>query len=511
MNMLRKIISNRIFFIFAVFLLLHVVLFDINHAEWGDSYRILRASEYIRQGNYPQDEKRQPVFSLLLAIRPGSVDQVWWGRLEMLLISSALFWGFYELLHQFDLSKNAKSVAMWLMVFNPVLLYWSIRIMADVPFALVVVLIFYFYLKWRHELTAARLLALGLMLGIAILTRFEGYLLAVSLGIGVILNERQVISGSKKALLMAGGAVLIALPWFLYQNPVNSTYFEEPARRVYDLRMVYIYIISSMFLFGFTSACYFYYKDRQRFFSFLKDKTALTVFLGLEMVLILLWPAAIPRLFSPIIPILIIPLAVYIDGYFGSSLRAGKTDLLILGGLLLIFSVSQYVLKLQFLVLIKPLLVLVVLLQIVNIASAYLKKRILFMSSLVVSMLIWSLSTIWLHKDIFKAVVEANKYVVKNLSGTVVYNDVSSVSDWYLDQKSQTDNVTGVYLNMDDRQGRSYDRLSEAGADYVMITNEHNTDMEFSADEVDYLEQVIEFRYTIRGKEFFTKIMEFEQ
>ncbi len=507
--MLKKITSSKILIIFAVFVTTHLLLLNINYAEWGDSYRILRASEFVRQGTYPQDEKRQPVFSILLALRPAGFDQVLWGRIEMFVFSIALFWLFYKILYQYDLSERARKTAMWLLVLNPVLLYWSIRIMADIPFALLALLTFYLYNKWKTSLTWKELLVLGTLVGVSVLTRFEGYILGFSLGLGIFLDEKWNLDSIKKGFLLVVGFLLVTLPWFFYRNPMTSTYFEEPGTRVYDLNMLYIYLVSLTFLFGFVSACFFFYKSLNEFKKFSLGNVALTVFVAIELILALVWPAAIPRLLTPIIPFLIIPLALYIDRYFERNEKASFADALALGGLLFVFLVSQYILKLQFLVLIRPLLFFVITLQIVNIFSILKRNFCIFEITLVLSMAAWTIATIWLHKDIFKAVVEANKYAQDNFMGTIVHNDISSVSDWYLNIKTENDQVEGIYVNMDSREGRTYQVLALEGADYVLMTNEHNTDMEFSADGVEYLEQIKEFRYTIRGKEFFTKILKF--
>jgi hypothetical protein len=82
-------------FIFLLFLSLHIIFFNINTAEWGDSYRILRASEFARKGAYPSDEKRPPLFSILLSIRPAAQDQIIWGRLFMFAVS-VLFYFVYQ-------------------------------------------------------------------------------------------------------------------------------------------------------------------------------------------------------------------------------------------------------------------------------------------------------------------------------------------------------------------------------------------------------------------------------
>jgi len=516
--MLKKTILSKTLIIFASFVLIHLLLLNVNFAEWGDSYRILRASEFLRKGTYPQDEKRQPVFSILLALRPPGVDQVLWGRIEMLVFSIALFWLFYKILHQYHLSNRAHKIAMWMLVLNPVLLYWSIRIMADVPFTVLVLLTFFLYNKWKTFLSWKKLFVLGLLVGVSVLTRFEGYILGFSLGLGILLGEKWdlnitngFLSKAKKCSVLVVGFLAVTIPWFLYRNPINSTYFEEPGTRVYDLNMIHIYLVSLVFLFGFTSACFFFYKKFEELKKFSLENVALTVFVVIELTLALVWPAAIPRLLTPIIPFLIIPLAIYIDKYFKHEEKASITDLLILGGLLTVFITSQYILKLQFLVLIKPLLAFVMFLQAVSIFSILRRNFCLFKITLLLSMTIWSVSTIWLHKDVFKAVVEANKHAQENLTGTIIYNDVSSVSDWYLNMKTENDQVNGIYMNMDSREGRTYKVLADKNADYVIITNEHNVTMEFNAGDVECLEQIKEFRYTIRGKEFFTKILKFNK
>src|SRR3972149_10611486 len=70
---------------YVLFILVHFFLLNVNTAEWGDSYRILRASEFIRDGSYPEDEKRPPLYSLVLAARPAAADPVLWARGFMLL------------------------------------------------------------------------------------------------------------------------------------------------------------------------------------------------------------------------------------------------------------------------------------------------------------------------------------------------------------------------------------------------------------------------------------------
>lgn len=127
--------QSRIFFIFTVFLLLHIFFLNINTAEWGDSYRILRASKFVRNYTYPDDEKRPPLYSVLLATYPSSIDPVLWGRILMLFVSIGCFGLFYLIVKKiFNQNDKALLISILLFAFNPVFMYWSIRLMADVFF-----------------------------------------------------------------------------------------------------------------------------------------------------------------------------------------------------------------------------------------------------------------------------------------------------------------------------------------------------------------------------------------
>ena len=507
-------LHNKVFWLFVA---IHIVLFNVNFAEWGDSYRILRGAEYIRELSYPDDEKRQPLYSIALALRPEAVDQVLWGRLEMFAISIAAFAVFYHLLDLFKLGKREKSLALLLFTFNPTFLYWSLRLMADVPFALLALITFFFYKKWQKELTYTRIAALGVLIGLAALTRFEGFVLGLSVGIGLLLQDLDFNKWLKdfrprllQGLTLFVSFLVIFFPWLVLRNPFTSTYFEEPGGREYDVHTLVIYLASLAFLFGFAAAPLFFKKYFKELVSFFKQNLGLSIFVLIELFLALIWPAAIPRLFTPIIPFLLIPLAVFVNNYF-TERKTSKWDYAGLVLLLVAYVAVQFQYRLQFLVLMKPLLALTILFQLSNFLAIYLKRFNLFRLTLFLSLVIWSISTIYLHKDIFRAVVVANRYVVDNLQGKVVYNDVSSVSDWYLNQRARDDAVLGEYLNMDSKAGRTYDLFLKEEADYAMITNEHNPTLEFSAGEVEHLDEIKEFRYTIGGKEFFTKILKFNK
>src|SRR5688572_13539572 len=132
MTLLKRIFSSEFTKYLLILLAVHLLLFNINVAEWGDSYRIMRASEFLRDGAYPTDEKRPPLFALILATRPDFVDQTQWGRIVLLIFSIASFYLFWKLAQRYLKESNKRQFALILFIFNPVYLYWSLRVMADI-------------------------------------------------------------------------------------------------------------------------------------------------------------------------------------------------------------------------------------------------------------------------------------------------------------------------------------------------------------------------------------------
>src|SRR5690606_1226398 len=74
--------------------------------------------------------------------------------------------------------------ALLLFTFNPIWLYWSLRIYADVFFGTIVMLAFLIWYRIRETSTNNRTLwlsLLGIVTGLSVMTRFEGYFLGQAL------------------------------------------------------------------------------------------------------------------------------------------------------------------------------------------------------------------------------------------------------------------------------------------------------------------------------------------
>lgn len=486
--------------VFALFLLIHVLFFNINAAEWGDSYRILRAAEFLRYFAYPTDEKRPPFFSLFLALRPYFLDQLFWGKLAVLFFSIGSFLVFYKLVGLYIKKERYKILALLLFTFNPVFLYWSFRIMTDVVFSFFVLCALYLYSKNFGKFSYSQLICLSFITVLSILTRFEGYILFGSLGLALLVKKN-----IKNVLSYSLSFALFLLPYFIFRNPLDSGYFEESARRTYDINTLIIYLTSLVGILGFVSAFYFVYNSRKIVFKFLRNNIHISAFLTAEFVLVLAWPAAIPRLFMPIIPFLILIFVISIDDFFSRPTASFISFNLVLLGF---YGLFQQYYKLQFLIPNRYLFIAIISIQVLILFTAYQKHFLGFMCLLIASTVVWSVFTIWIHRNVFKVIAEASIYAQKNLKGRVAYNDVSGVADWYLNQKDKNDGVDGFYYDVVKKGNSDIDKLEKKSVNYILVTNEHNTDLTFSTYNRGYLKQIAEFKYKINGKVFFTNIYE---
>jgi len=233
-----------------------------------------------------------------------------------------------------------------------------------------------------------------------------------------------------------------------------------------------------------------------------------------ELLLILVWPAAIPRLFLPLIPFFVLILTISLESYFKNYNNGKKADLLSLVGpvfLLFFYILSQYFLKLQFLVPVKVAFATIVLIQIFSLLSFYFGKVKIFFYLVLVSITFWSISAIFNHKDIYTAIKSAGIYARDNLDGKVVFNDTTSIADWYINYSYPQKDLIGEKWDFSDKKRLNYEYLLENDVSYVLVTNEDNSSFDLNMKNFKHLKLIQSFRYNIGSKEFFASIFEFKK
>lgn len=435
----------------------------------------------------------------------------------MLGISFLSLYVFYKLSKKYLATQNQRIFAIVLLALNPVYLYWSLRIYADVPFSLLVMLCFYIFELWREKLNERDKLSMlypavmGLICGLGILTRFEGYLLALAILVGMFVVAKipswRVIKISTTFLLTTA---VVVLPWLIYRNPLTSSYFEESTGRRYNVEMFLTYLVSYIFVLGIIPAgsfivTYFSKKPSIRLPDVLEKYPHIIAFVLLESLLVLAWPAAVPRLFVPIIPLLIIAFVSHLWRDDEPSVRTNSVAATGVVAIVLtaVYIVAQNHFRLQFLGPHTAVFGLISAVSVICTLSIILKNRRLFILSAIFSMLTLSASTIYLHKDIYRSIKEISTFSLREARGKIIHNDTASIVNWYLPESE--------YKNLDNKKYLTQEYLQENRVDYIILTNEFNPNLEIDLKKRPYLELVKESKYATGGKMFFTWLIKVQK
>jgi len=499
--------KNKLIIFFGIYILFRFFIFNINSAEWGDSYRILRATSSIENGSYPKDEKRPPLYSAFLTFIPNNVDQILGGRVLMIFIGLGCVYTFYILLNQLNLNltENQKLLSLILFAYNPLFIYWNMRIYADTFFLLICLIAFIIYIQILKTNSLLKIFLLSFVSFLGIMTRFEGYLLISALTLGFVFEfirkrDKRILINLTIFLLIGFCFFIWAIntPWTFFKNPISSSYVDEANRRFVGFYDVLGYFLNLSFILGNLFTLYFVFFDKKRLFAFIKENFVLFNFLMIELMLAFIWPAAVPRLMVQIIPILVILMVLGLDSFYK---KGSVTISFVFPLAIAIYLFGQYLVKSQFLLTNYFFMAVIVFISLIQILFIYKKNYRLFEFSLILVTVIWMGLFVYLHKDIYKVlntgVVFFSQQYQKD--GIIVTNDVSALSKFYF-----SDNLK--YLREVDFGIDIQKYLQEKNAKYIIITNEHNPDMEFSPSKYPYLETIYEHREEVNGRKFFVVI-----
>lgn len=487
----------HLFLLVAVFIALRLALFNINIAEWGDSYDFLRIAESLTRGHYPLDAKRLPVFPLLIAIGMPFMDAVVWAKIVVLLASAGCLFLTYKLTKKLfpELSEDYCLLPIAYLLISPIFLYWSIRVVAEPIFAFFVLLAFYLFYKKGNPLV------LGLAVGVAAMTRYEGFLLAAAIGLGLLLKKRFV-----PLILYLLFFILAVSPWFLrsylaFSKLFYSPYLSDPAGFATGYYYRWQWFFYTLFMFGFPLGFHFlllgFWEKRQEFLKYLP----LTFFISSSLLLFLVWyPRA--RFYLYLIPLLL-PFAVL--GLREIDARSKRIDLLASLTLLALYFVGVW--KFRFYFLGPGKIVKAVVLGSGLAATILPKKHLLsvLICLILLSEAAVSFGVIFNQRLSYSSVYQAIHGQVA-AGKKIAYYDETGVSAWYLRKN-------GIYFDEDLTSGEQLEWMKNNQVSHVLWTNEHNegteltvvTDPEFA----DNFELVNEYSYRIGETEFASRIYEF--
>ena len=444
---------------FGFFVAAKVVFFYLTPAEWGDSYRFIRAGEYLSRFSYPLDEKRLPFFPLILSVAFFiRVDPVWWGRFLVLILSILCLILTFKLGVVFFKNPKAGFMGMLLTAFSPVFFYWTGKIYAEALFATLTLLTFLVFFEYKGKY---KNFLLGIFCGLSFMTRFEGFLLLLAVFLGFLAGKKL-----KEAMPFLGSFILISAPYFIFRflssGNFSSSYFLEPSQFPFNLEAVLYFLASLVFLFGFIPFIGFSsikkIVDKKKVFFHLP----IFVFVGLEVMLAFIWQAAIPRLFVPIIPFVALGLVQIVSTAPKISFKDALLYVIMWG----LFLFGRFYLRLPFLVIGKGVAIPLFLSVFYVLLLFFRRKSYLYL--LVFAGVFSSLFIAYFFKSVYKTVYQASMFVQALEEGKIAYSDESGVTAWYLR------GVKGVFYDGDFSNAGEYKWLLDNNIFYIIDTNEHN-------------------------------------
>jgi len=499
--------KSKLIIFFVIYFLFRIAIFNINSAEWGDSYRILRATNFLENVSYPKDEKRPPLYSAFLTLIPNNMDPIYGGRVLMVFVSVVTVYLFFVLLNQINLrfTENQKLISLFLFAFNPLFVYWSMRIYADTFFLMLCLSSFIIYYSLIKNHSYFKLFLLSFLCFLGIMTRFEGYLLVSAIFLAFVFeffktrNIKLVID--LIVFLIIGFSLFflaINTSWMFFKNPISSSYVDEANRRIVGAFDILGFILHLIFILGNFFAFYFILFDKKILYKFTQENFLLISFLIIELFLAFAWPAAVPRLLVQVIPILIILMVMGL----GSLMQAKKVPYLFIFPLaVLVYIGGQFLIKSQFLLTNYYFMIILVLIALSQIYFIYKFNYRFLIYSLLLNTFVWMSFFVYLHKDIYKVLNLGVNYFssVYKRDGIIVTNDVSYLTKFYFG-----DNLK--YLRQVDFGIDIEKHLRDREAKYIIVTNEHNPDMKYTPSKYPYLETIYEHREFVNGREFFVVI-----
>ena len=540
---------TKIFLLISFFIALRLTLFNFNAAEWGDSYHILRSARDITKLTYSLEEKRLPGLPALMAPFLFIFEPVTAGRIVAALATLAVLILSYKLSQKLFPKSNWH---LWVPIFlciSPVFLYWSIRVMTIVPFTALVLLAFYIFERagqgpaatgFRVQPTRDGLpasgglnpfggplgspmgsnplknfvegwtpLGLGVVLGLACLTRYEGFLLLPGFFLFYVLKKRW-----RELFTVFIPWAVVTLPWFVWsklivKGPTGAAYFKEAMTfNLFDWGRFWFWGLSVLFLFVFPPFFAFVIKGFKGRLEVVKGDGIYCLpfgsFLVLEAALAFFWTPSVPRILIPVMPFL---LMLFLEGVDGMSepefprarllgLSSGEGKSLALGpqsqalflrtpwlifflALFLLYILGQYHQRAYFLVLSRGGMGLVLgfsglaLLSLMGGRWLRWKRglRRLFYISLVVVLAVSSFVIVGNQRKIYATVREVSEQAAQ-FDGKTAYSDETGVSWWYLTRL----NDKGVYFPQKTKLSseEQWQWLRENTVKYVLWTNEFN-------------------------------------
>ncbi len=492
---INKLFKNRLFLFLSAYVLLRFFLLNINYTEWGDTFRMIRGAEYLTHFDWPWDEKRWPFYSLLLI--PGIWLQapVIWGRILSVFISATTLYYVYKFYEKyFSKNKTYSMLAVILTGTSTVFAYWSFRVKADPVFSLLVLVYSFYFIGLYQNSSKSRSYKSKFMLSAILLmltmTRLEGLFMLTGTGLFFLLKSLR--KTMKDIFIFFVPQILIYFPWtlyakILYKGPVSNDYLQEVQTFVFDLNRFGYFFTYTLFILVLPIFTYFAIYGAKKLIKTLQSQGVkaylpfipIGAFIVQEFIIGFIWTPSLPRIYTPVIPFLIMFVAFGIEKW-----KIDRVKFIVgVAGLTVFFAIFQYKYQMYFLGASKVLFGLIVFSSIVSIAIVVLNWRVKKLLIILAILMNITISYVIINNQrlIYKSVVQGIDYVLEETSGVVAYSDETGNTEWYLRDR-------GYYLPRDiqpEKASEQYKTFQENNVDYMLWTDEFNRGSRFIEPKVD--------------------------
>jgi hypothetical protein len=424
----------------------------LNPAEVGDSYRFLNAGDFLSRLSYPNFEKRLPLFPLFLSLGIRFIDPITWGRLVAQAISLLVLFLTYKIGFVILQNKNKAFLAVVITALSPLFFYGTSRILSEGLFSLLLLVSIFLYLKRLRNY-----FLIGVVCGLCFLTRYEGALIAFSYGVDLVIKKDWKNIAKMLIGFFVVSGLWIARVIYLYTSLGNFEYASEPFGFDYSPKSILVVASSFLFLFGnlFISPVVLIRDIKSIFMNY----RPIVLYIFLSILFFFLWIAAMPRLFTYLIPIF----SIFVLNTIKLE-NLNRKAVLLFCSLLLQFLVFRFLYRYHFLVLGKELFIFFIMVSLLSFFAILFVKRKLAILLIVISSIVSSLSYTYHYRNVYQTVYKANLFL-RTLDGKIAFSDETGVSSWYL-KNSNT-------LYFDSTSGEeSVDYLRSQNVKWALVTNE---------------------------------------
>lgn len=227
----KKIIFGTAIFFLAVFsrlIVLTILYLKIGDTAiiWGDTLRYLgNAQSFLAEGSFifhnTFEVYRTPGYPFFIALFLFFKVPVFYIAVFQLILSGVIPIFVFWLLNRFHISKKILIPTLFFVIFEPLTLYYSIPLLPDVLFTVLLLVVFYLLILYFDRRNLSLIIWIATIIGILNYIRQVGiylvYILVFYIFIESLIHKVQIRKALQHSFVLLFLVILISAPWY-YRN-----------------------------------------------------------------------------------------------------------------------------------------------------------------------------------------------------------------------------------------------------------------------------------------------------